>query len=185
MGDLPSSPLFPEVHGGLKKVKQTTSELRRPSASSHSQQLLQNQQHPLQFSQNQHRRESSSITGRNISFMNPDRLENLLKVPQDSPHKKSIRVGSSRDLMIKARQHHKSMFQLGYTAAGYPSSDSHKSSSRVEVSRQSQCQSSASSSRHPPSHQPLQIPKNSRHLSKQNLKYKNAKLAVNNRNGFY
>ncbi|CAG5087996.1 Oidioi.mRNA.OKI2018_I69.PAR.g11696.t1.cds [Oikopleura dioica] len=174
MGDMAGSPLFPEVHGGgLKKVKKT-SELRRPSASSLSQhQQLQSQQ-PLQMNQNHHRRESSSITGRNISFMNPDRLENLLKVPQDSPHKKSIRVGSTRDLMMKARQHHKSMFQLGYTAAGYPSSDSHNS--RIEMSRQSQCQSSASSSRHPP-HQPQNSHRH--HMSRQNLKYKNDKQPVN------
>ena len=114
--------------------------------------------------------------------MNPDRLENLLKVPESFPHKKSIRVGSSRELMMKARQHHKSMFQLGYTAAaGYPSSDSHH-----ELSRQSQCQSSASSSRQQPNHQPQQIPRSqNRHLSKQNLKYKKAKLPENNRNGCF
>jgi len=168
MGDLAASPLFPEVHGGLKKVK-AHSELRRPSASISSHQNLV---------QLQHRRESSSINGNNrISFMNPDRLENLLKVPESFPHKKSIRVGSSRELMMKARQHHKSMFQLGYTAAaGYPSSDSHH-----ELSRQSQCQSSASSSRQQPNHQPQQIPKSqNRHLSRQNLKYKKAKLPENN-----
>ncbi|CBY37672.1 unnamed protein product [Oikopleura dioica] len=180
IGDLAASPLFPEVHAGLKKI---TNELRRPSASVSSHQQHPNQQHQqhiVQFSQNQHRRESSSINGRQMSFINPDRLEILLKVPESFPHKKSIRVGSSRELMMKARQHHKSMFQLGYTAAaGYPSSDSHH-----ERSRQSQCQSSsrsASSSRQQPNNQPQQIQKSqSRHLNRQNLKYKKAKLPENN-----